>query len=359
MSDLVLYLTSCGKCWLTVYMTLCVLFGFLGHLTFHLMVVGLLICCTCYFRLPPPNPALVEQILGKDPWLPGSKREKSINDIDGDVAHRCACLDGPENSIEALRLASKNGAKMVEFDVSFTSCGTAVVFHDDNVDRITCGSGPVDNYTLGRLQLLNLATKHPLSDNFPEHVAVPTLEEFVGEAVSLGMKMMIDLKTYDKPEETAAVILGLYNKFPSMRTSTIVTSFFPNLLYKIRSIDPDILCSVSTRPHFFAFSTYEGTLESRRPRFSGIQQLVAQALDVVYAYLLTDFIWFFVGISAVAVHRDSVTRSYVSSWRRKGVRVFAWTVNNNIEKAYFRHVLGVTCLTDTLDRVPPERWLVE
>ena len=134
--------------------------------------------------------------------------------------------------------------------MSFTSCGTAVVFHDDNVDRITCGSGPVDNYTLGRLQLLNLATKHPLSDNFPEHVAVPTLEQFVGgaaavlshialftliitEAVSLGMKMMIDLKTYDKPEETAAVILGLYNKFPSMRTSTIVTSFFPNLLYKV------------------------------------------------------------------------------------------------------------------------------
>ena len=72
-----------------------------------------------------------------------------------------------------------------EFDVSFTSCGTAVVFHDDNVDRITCGSGPVDNYTLGRLQLLNLATKHPLSDNFPEHVAVPTLEEFVGGAAAV------------------------------------------------------------------------------------------------------------------------------------------------------------------------------
>ena len=55
-------------------------------------------------------------------------------------------------------------------------------------------------------------------------------------------------------------------------------------------------------------------------------------------------------LPAVAVHRDSVTRSYVSSWRSKGVRVFTWTVNNNIEKAYFRHVLGVTCLTDTLDR---------
>ena len=77
-SDLLLYFTSCGKCWLLVYMTLCVVFGFVGHMTLHLMAVGLLICLTCYFRLPPPSPALVRRILGSDPW---DKQDRSDNDI--------------------------------------------------------------------------------------------------------------------------------------------------------------------------------------------------------------------------------------------------------------------------------------
>jgi len=345
-SDLLLYLTSCGKSWLIVYVSLCVLFGFMSHLTFHLMAVGLLICLTCYFRLPPPDKALVKKILGKP------------SECDEDVAHRGAGLDAPENSLEAVRLAAENGAKMVEFDVSFTSDGSAVVFHDDLVDRVTCASGPVSGFTLGRLKLLDLATKHPLAANFSE-VRIPTVEEFIQECISLGLKMIIDLKTYDKPDETCALILGLYQKFPSLRTSAVVTSFFPNLLYKLRSADPSIVCSVSWRPHFFAYSTYEGDVESMRPRFSGIQLLVARAFDAFYSFLLEEFMWFFVGISAICVHRAIITKEYLARWRGRGVRVFAFTVNNSVEKAYFRHVLGVTSLTDTLDRVPPERWLIE
>jgi hypothetical protein len=37
------------------------------------------------------------------------------------------------------------------------------------------------------------------------------------------MKMIIDLKTYEIPEETARVVTGLYQKLPEMRTCTIVT----------------------------------------------------------------------------------------------------------------------------------------
>lgn len=45
---------------------------------------------------------------------------------------------------------------------------------------------------------------HVLKDDFsPERI--PTLEEFVDEAVKLGMKVILDLKTYKQPEETTKV----------------------------------------------------------------------------------------------------------------------------------------------------------
>ena len=141
-----------------------------------------------------------------------------------------------------------------------------VVFHDDILDRITHGTGRIGAWTLGNLQKLCLAAKHPLGSSFPSPVPIPHLEDFVTECLNLKMKMIIDLKTYEIPEETAAVVTGLYQKYPEMRTCTLVTSFFPHLLYRIRCLDPDILCSVSHRPHFFAYSTYEGTDENMRPR---------------------------------------------------------------------------------------------
>ncbi len=36
------------------------------------------------------------------------------------IAHRAAGMDAPENTVAALRMAKKNGAECVEFDVSFT-----------------------------------------------------------------------------------------------------------------------------------------------------------------------------------------------------------------------------------------------
>jgi glycerophosphoinositol glycerophosphodiesterase len=235
---------------------------------------------------------------------------------------------------------------------------TPVVFHDDEVDRITTGVGKMTSISHSNLKKLNLATKHPLSAEYNHHVVVPDLDEFVAECVKLNMKMIIDLKTYESVEETTKTVLELYTKFPGMRTMTIVTSFFPTLLYSLRSRNADIVCSVSTRPHFFASTSFDGTIESLKPRFSGIQQSIARLADIIYPWLLKHVIWDFVGISAVLVHKAVVTPQYVSAWRQKGVRVIAWTVNDPLEKAHLRYNLGVQCLTDTLERVKPDNWIL-
>lgn len=58
-------------------------------------------------RIPPPDPATVEEILGQDPLLQ-ERDDKKKDCQDGayimkSIAHRGAALDAPENSITAFR----------------------------------------------------------------------------------------------------------------------------------------------------------------------------------------------------------------------------------------------------------------
>ena len=246
-------------------------------------------------------------------------------------------------------MAAKNGAKWVEFDVSFSSDLTGVAFHDDTLDRVTMTSGQVDSLTFTQLSKLDLAPKHPLSASF-NNVMIPSVEQFVAECLNLKLKIIIDLKTWDRPDETINLILSLHDKFPTLKTNSIITSFFPNILYKLCSSDPNMVIAVATRPHFWAFSTWEGTSTGMRPRFSGMKQFVARCLDMLYTPMLEQLLWWLIGISVVLAHRAVVTREYVDMWRRKGVRVMAWTINCPIEKQFMKKVLGLQVLTDTMEK---------
>jgi len=347
LSGLLLHLKACCQVWGIIYLGINLL---TTSWALHFIVIGLLLCLVSYFRLPPPSPALAAEILGAPP----SSSEDP--EVCWEVAHRAACLDAPENSLEAIRLAAANGARWVEFDVSFTSDGTAVAFHDDTVDRITDGEGAVTSLTFSQLSKLDLATKHPLSANY-SGVRIPKVEDFVAECLKHKMKVIIDLKSWESPDETINLVTSLYKQMPALRTSALVTSFFPQLLYKLRSADPDIICSLSTRPYFLSSTVYEGTDAGLRPRFSGVAQYAARATDIVFPWLLQNVIWWMVGLSAVLVHKAMVSKQFVLDWKRKGVRVMAWTVNSPLEKATLRHLMGIQVLTDTLDSVPVERWL--
>ena len=111
---------------------------------------------------------------------------------------------------------------------------------------------------------------------------IPKVEDFVAECLKHNMKVIIDLKSWESPDETINLVTSLYKQMPALRTSALVTSFFPQLLYKLRSsdinvceektsmlrsADPDIICSLSTRPYFLSSTVYEGTDAGLRPRF--------------------------------------------------------------------------------------------
>ena len=56
----------------------------------------------------------------------------------------------------------------------------------------------------------------------------------MAECLRLNMKVIIDLKSWESPEETVNLVSSLYRQMPALRTNALVTSFFPQLLYKLR-----------------------------------------------------------------------------------------------------------------------------
>ena len=66
LSDILLYLTVCGKGWLVIYLCWLLLNSALTSLSLHLTVTGLFVCFVAYFKLPSPDDELVRQVLGEE-----------------------------------------------------------------------------------------------------------------------------------------------------------------------------------------------------------------------------------------------------------------------------------------------------
>ena len=190
----------------------------------------------------------------------------------------------------------------------------------------------------------------------------------MAECLKHNMKVIIDLKSWESPDETINLVTSLYKQMPALRTSALVTSFFPQLLYKLRSsdfklreektsvlrsADPDIICSLSTRPYFLSSTVYEGTDAGLRPRFRGyfcslrihhipitkifggcsicckshrsrvpLASTKRHLVDGESSKVVKDYpssYFFQVGLSAVLVHKAMVSKQFVLDWKRKGV----------------------------------------
>ncbi|MEN3971984.1 glycerophosphodiester phosphodiesterase family protein [Sphingomicrobium sp. XHP0235] len=120
-----------------------------------------LAACADAARQPAPVDASVDSRSGlPEPALALAPR--------GDVADFLSCLRGqgativsahrggpsagyPENAIETMAHRLSSAPMMLEIDVRQTSDGTYVLFHDDELDADTDGTGPVSSHTMAEL----------------------------------------------------------------------------------------------------------------------------------------------------------------------------------------------------------------
>src|SRR6056297_170841 len=79
------------------------------------------------------------------------------------IGHRGCAAQCPENTVRAVKRAAQY-LDAVEVDVRRCGSGELVVFHDETVDRLTDGSGPIADLTWSELRDLDVL------DAFPEDV---------------------------------------------------------------------------------------------------------------------------------------------------------------------------------------------
>ena len=158
-------------------------------------------------------------------------------------AHRGCCTLYPENTLEAFIAAAElDGITGIELNIQLTSDGEMVVFHDENLRRVTHIDRNVRGCTLAEIK--NIAI--PANDG--KYCSIPTLEEVLvmmkPYCESRGILINIELKTsvirYDGIESKAYEIVRKYG----MEQYIVWSSFLAESVDIIKKIDRDAKTAV-------------------------------------------------------------------------------------------------------------------
>lgn len=153
------------------------------------------------------------------------------------IGHRGACGYAPENTIESIRTAHELGAQWVELDVKLTKDGIPIIFHDEDLDRTTNGTGPVMLATLEDLR--QLETGSWFGDSFAG-IAIPTLEEVVEVLLELDLGLNLEIKPCPTREiETAEVALDVLSRIWDDHDNLLISSFSHVSLEAARGVASD------------------------------------------------------------------------------------------------------------------------
>ena len=119
------------------------------------------------------------------PWLTARPiAHRGFHDIHKGIIENCA---------EAFDRAIAHKFA-IELDVQMTADGKVAVFHDDDLDRLTEGTGRLDAYAMDALKAIPFRQDHA-----PNHASIATLEEIL-ELVAGRTPLVIELKTPRKQD---------------------------------------------------------------------------------------------------------------------------------------------------------------
>lgn len=210
-------------------------------------------------------------------------------------AHRGASAHAPENTAAAFARAIEDGADGVELDVRDAACGTVVVAHDPTLDRVAGRPGEVVRLTARELSDIRVADAGS-PDGVP---GFPTLDAAIDQIVGAGLRLNVELKgdVPDRLRLSRQVARLLGRRRPDEREAILVSSFRPEILVAVRALGAGV-------PVGFLFDE----------EHTGI--LRAEAL------------WRAIRADGVHPQHRLATRTAIAAWKRAGLFVTAWTVED-------------------------------
>lgn len=159
------------------------------------------------------------------------------------IAHRGFSRKYPENTMLAFRKAVEAHCDAIELDVQMSKDGELMIFHDEELERTTDGSGFLKDYTLMELTRFD-AGKLFLTEG--EINRIPTLEEYLSFIRETGIETVIEMKnsviSYPGMEEK---IISMIRAF-GLSDKIILSSFSRDSLIKSHTLAPDIRTALIT-----------------------------------------------------------------------------------------------------------------
>src|ERR1700722_8647831 len=108
------------------------------------------------------------------------------------ICHRTANSDMPENTLESLALAARMGCNLVELDIRRTLDGQLVLNHDGILDRLTSGTGTVEQTSSDELALLDAGAW--MGQRFT-NMRIPSFDDVLEVAREQGIELTLHMKT--------------------------------------------------------------------------------------------------------------------------------------------------------------------
>jgi glycerophosphoryl diester phosphodiesterase len=224
------------------------------------------------------------------------------------VGHRGGRGDGwpPENTLRAFERAYEQGARAIELDVRTCAGGEVVVFHDETLERVTQGRD--------RRRVRDLTWEHLAAVDLRDSATIPTLVAALAWARTRGVAVNVEMK-HDVPHRS------------SLARATLAD---------IRASGADVLLS-SFDPFLLAMAAVSGLAVPRALLTHARQRRTADALQELARPPV---------VRALHVERAQATAEALARYRRRGLRIGVWTVNDPDEARQLVRLGAATIISD-------------
>lgn len=146
------------------------------------------------------------------------------------TAHRGYFANVPENSMSAYIAAYESGVDCLETDVYLSKDGYVFISHDDDIKRMTNGTGKISEMTYDELKSYNLRKSE--YSNVITDEKMPTFEEMLKHFKGKDVKIFCELKSYQAGLTKA--VADLVKKY-EMEDQVVYISFSDMQLQKIKT----------------------------------------------------------------------------------------------------------------------------
>ena len=228
-----------------------------------------------------------------------------------------------ENSPAAIRAAVSSGYG-IEIDLQLSSDGVAMVFHDEDLDRLTEEAGPVHARSAAELARIRLRE----SDD-----CIPTLAEVL-DIVRGDVPLLIELKdqTLDLSESDGALERAAADALAAYAGPVALMSFNPSMIGNMARLLPEV-------PRGLTTSSYDPS------EWAPVPEATCDRLRDIPDY--DD-----VGASFISHQGNDLNRPRVQELKAAGASILCWTIRSPEQERLAREVAQNVTFEGYLSALP-------